>query len=205
MDRFDRRVGATHTSNTAAYGATVTTAKDRTRISLAMLSGGGPLHAAYRHEAWQYMSHVNPTQRWGITAGIRRGWTVALKNGFYPMSGNGWRVGSTGFVRAPDSHRGYAITVMTDRNTSQYAGIRLVERVTRHVANALSSGPVESRPVDRAVCVKTHAGQSWQSVARRVGLPASQWTRVRHVSGGNPQPLEGQRACSPDLRPRSSS
>ena len=29
----------------------------------------------------------------------RSGWRVALKNGFYPATGAGWRLGSTGFVR----------------------------------------------------------------------------------------------------------
>jgi beta-lactamase class A len=198
MDRFDRRMHATHTTNTAAYGATVTTAADRTAIALRMLYGGGPLHAAARAVAWRYMRHVQPTQQWGITAGVPAGWSVALKNGFYPMSGHGWRVGSTGFVRAPGSTQGYAITVMTDQDTSQVQGIHLVERVSRLVAKALTGDAAGARPVDRARCVTTHAGQSWPSVAHRVG--ATDWRAVRLVSGGNPSPLQGQRACSPHLR-----
>jgi hypothetical protein len=201
MNAFDRRMHATHTTNSLEYGATITTAADRTKISLRMLHGGGPLRRPARKTAWHYMSHVHPTQRWGITAGLPRGWSVAQKNGFYPMTGHGWRVGSTGFVRAPGSNQGYAITVMTDQNTSQFAGIRLVERVARKIAAALTDGPPAQRLVDRARCVETHAGESWPTVARKVGMPVSQWPKVRLVSGGNPYPLAGQRACSPHLKP----
>ncbi|MCW2679613.1 MAG: secreted protein [Frankiales bacterium] len=197
MDRADRRWGATGTSNSASYGATWTTARDRTRISLHMLHGGGALAAGGRSEAWQYMRSVHPTQRWGISAGVPSGWGVALKNGFYPMRGYGWRVGSTGFVRQGTSG-GYAFTVLTDGGSSQVQGMRLVEAVSRRVAARLAGGPPAPRSVDRAVCTSTRSGESWSTVAARVGAsPAA----VRTVSGGNPSPLQGQRACSPTLRP----
>ena len=163
-----------------------------------MLYGGGPMRAAYRRIAWQYMSNVTPTQRWGITAGMRRGWTVALKNGFYPMPGRQWRVGSTGFLRAPGQHRGYAITVMTDEDHTQVAGIQLVQQVARRVARVLSSGPHAHRVVDRARCLTVRGSTSWSTVARRLGTTDS--SGVRRVSGGNPDPLFGQRVCSPHLR-----
>jgi len=200
MNRFDRRMGARQTRNSLAYGRTSTTAHDRTRIALGLLHPGGPLRAAGRAEAWRYMTRVTPTQRWGITAGVPKGWDVALKNGFYPMSGNGWRVGSTGFVRRAGTQHGYAVTILTDRSRSQVTGMRLVERVSRRVAATLTSGPAASRVVDRSRCTTTRAGQTWSQVARRVGLPATRWRDVRRVSGGNPAPLSGQRACSPVLR-----
>ena len=196
MDRADRRWGATATTNTAAYGATWTTARDRTRVSLRMLHGGGALGPAGRGEAWRYLSTVHPTQRWGISAGVPAGWSVALKNGFYPMRGYGWRVGSTGFVRHT-SGAGYAITVLTDGGSSQQQGMQLVEKVSRRAAALLAGTPAAARSVARAVCTATSSGESWTTVARRVGSdPAA----VRSVSGGNPSPLQGQRACSPTLR-----
>jgi hypothetical protein len=203
MDSFDRRMHATHTANTLEYGATVTTSNDRTEIALRMLYGHGPLHRAARAIARHYMhSVVHPTQRWGITAGVPHGWSVSLKNGFYPFGGHGWRVGSTGFVRNVRRGGGYAITIMTDQDRSQDAGIRLVERVSRHVARRLTNGRPKPRVVSRAVCAQTFAGETWPAVARRVHVPESQWPSVRLVSGGNPEPLAGQRACSPHLRPR---
>jgi beta-lactamase class A len=196
MDRADRRWGLTATTNTAAYGATSTTARDRTRLALQLLHGGGPLAAAGRAEAWRAMSTVHPTQTWGITAGVPRGWAVALKNGFYPMRGQGWRVGSTGFVRRGSSG-GYAITVLTDRGPSQAQGMRLVETVARRVSAVLAGGPPAARPVERSVCTTTSSREGWTAVARRLRSTA---VAVRHVSGGNPSPLQGQRACRVELR-----
>jgi hypothetical protein len=196
MDRADRRWGVTSTTNSTSYGATWTTALDRTRIALRMLHGGGPLQASGRAEAWRYLTSVHPTQRWGISAGVPSGWAVALKNGFYPMRGYGWRVGSTGFVRQGTSG-GYAVTVLTDGARSQVQGMRLVEAVSRRAAGVLAGGTPAPRSVDRSVCTTSSSGESWAAVAARVEAdPAA----VRQVSGGNPSPLQGQRACAPALR-----
>jgi beta-lactamase class A len=202
MDRFDERMHADHTTNTLEFGATVTTAADRTNIARRMLYGGGPLRAAYRAVAWHYMSTVTPTQRWGITAGMRQGWTVALKNGFYPIPGHEWRAGSSGFLRAPHSHSGYAMTVMTDDDRTQADGIRLVQQVVRRVADALTTGPRATPIVDRSRCLTIRSGTNWTTVAHRLGT--TDISGVRRVSGGNPDPLFGQRVCSPTLKPRAS-
>ncbi|GAB3685635.1 serine hydrolase [Angustibacter aerolatus] len=200
MHRFDVRMGATHTTERAAYGATVTTARDRTLVSLHLLQGGGPLEAPARATAWRFMRGVTPTQRWGITAGVPLGWNAALKNGFYPMRGAGWRVGSTGFVRENATGEGYAISVLTDGNSTQVRGITLVETVSRQVARTLTGEPAKERVVTRSRCTTTRAGQSWRDVAAK--LHTTRWKDVRKVSGGNPSPLSGQRACSPVLDPR---
>ena len=197
MDAADRRWGATATTNSTAYGATWTTAEDRTRVALKLLQGYGPLTPAYRAEAWRYMSSVHPTQQWGINAGLPTGWSTALKNGFYPMRGYGWRAGSTGFAHSSRGG-GYAISVLTDGGSSQWQGMRLVETVSRRVAALLAGGSPAPRPFDRAVCTSTSSGESWAAVARRLHADAG---GVRAVSGGNPSPLQGQRACSPGLRP----
>jgi hypothetical protein len=201
MDRLSRRLGATHTTNTAEYGATWTTAEDRTRIVRAMLYGGGPLRRPARLTAWGYMRSVQPTQRWGITAGGPRRWQIALKNGFYPMSGYGWRVGSTGFARSPDGREGYLVTILTDHDADQFSGIHLVQRVSRQIARVLTGEDPVRHPVDKSICVEAHSGQSWTTISRRLGVPTSWWSDVRRVSGGNPSPLEGQRVCSPRLAP----
>jgi hypothetical protein len=202
MDRFDRRMGATRTTNSLAYGATWTTARDRTQIALGLLHPGGALHAAGRAEAWRYLTAVTPTQRWGITAGVPAGWQVALKNGFYPMRRYGWRVGSTGFVRRAGTAEGYAVTVLTDGGSTQVGGMQLVERVSRRVAATLTQAAAAARVVERSRCVTARSGQTWRQVAVQVGRPGGRWAGVRRVSGGNPAPLRGQRACSPVLRPR---
>jgi hypothetical protein len=185
MEATDPRFGATATTHVRPFGLTRTTAVDRTRVALRLPYGGGPLRQAGREEAWGYMSSVHPLQRWGITAGVPEGWSVALKNGFYPSSGIGWRVGSSGFVRRDVAGQGYAITVMTEGASTQATGIRLVEEVARRAAAVLTVGPAAPRAIDRARCVRTSAGEPWSSVAARLGLPGSRAGEIRTVTGGD--------------------
>ncbi len=193
----DSRLGATATTHVRPFGLTVSTAIDRSRVALSLLHRGDGLAQAGREEAWAFMTNVHPLQRWGITAGVPIGWSVALKNGFYPSTGIGWRVGSTGFVRRDDGDQGYAITVMTEGATQQAVGIGLVERVARQAAAVLTVGPAARRTVDRARCVTASAGESWAGLTSRLGLPSARAAEVRLTAGGNDTPLSGQRACSP--------
>ncbi|MEO6713672.1 MAG: hypothetical protein ABIM89_09620 [Mycobacteriales bacterium] len=199
MYAYDRRAGISSTTHDTRYGATSTTAQDRTTVALGLLHGRGPLGPAARAEAWRYLGNVHPTQRWGLTAGNRIGWSAALKNGFYPGSGGRWRVGTTGFVRRVGTYDGYAITVMTTGVADQATGMRWVEAVSARVADVLTPGRIARRPVDRAWCVVPRPGESWRQVAARLGI-APRWPDVRLVSGGNPVPLSRGRACAPGLR-----
>jgi beta-lactamase class A len=199
MHATDARFGVRSTTHDARFGATQSTAVDRTNVALRLLYGGGSLTQANRDIAWSYLSDVHPLQEWGISAGVPVGWSVAQKNGFYPSSGVGWRVGSSGFVRQDDRDQGYAITVMTEGASSQRTGIRLTEEVARRAAAALTVGPGAARPWDRARCVQTSSGETWSGVAARLGLPGNRAGEVRTVAGGNPSPLSGQLACSPDI------
>lgn len=200
MYAYDRRSGIGSTTHDTRFGGTSTTAQDRTIVALGLLHGRGPLGAAAQADAWRYMGDVHPTQQWGITAGLRLGWSAALKNGFYPGTGGRWRVGSTGFVRRTGTNSGYAITVMTTGVSDQGTGMRWVEAVSSRVAAVLAPGRLTRRPVDRARCVIPH-GESWPQVAARLGA-AGRWQEVRLVSGGNPVPLNRGRACAPDLAAR---
>ena len=198
MAAYDLRAGISTTSHSSRYGGTSTTAQDRTRVALGLLHSGGPLRQTARDEAWRLMGDVHPTQQWGITAGMRRGWSAALKNGFYPGIGDRWRVGSTGFVREATTGHGYAITVMSTGMPDQATGIRLVETVAARVAAVLTGGRTMRRPVDRAVCARAHRGQSWAAAAVLVGVPGH-GDAVRVVSGGGLVPFTGQRVCAPSL------
>ncbi len=201
MEALDRRFGLGATTHVPAWGATVSTAEDRTRLALALLHSGGPLGPSARATAWQFMTSVHPTQRWGISAGVPAGWTVALKNGFYPLSGAArWRIGSSGFVRDDLTGQGYAITVQSDRNPTHAAGQSLVEYVAAEVATVLTTGGPAQRAVDRSRCVQTSGGEPWTSVARRLGVPGDPGG-VRAVAGGGNSALSGMRACAPSLGP----
>lgn len=192
MEELDERFGIAGTSHTAWYGRTLSTAGDRTLLVEQLLIGGGPLDDESVQEAWQWMSGVTAAQSWGVTAGLPAGYEAALKNGFYPMSGAGWRLGTTGVVRDPYGGS-YAMTVMTDNNPSESAGIRLVEKITRHINSALTSGPPVERVFDGVECVEPPPESSWSAVAATLG--GIDATRLRLLNGGEPAPLPGQRVC----------
>ena len=192
MEELDERFGIAGTSHTAWYGRTLSTAEDRTRLVEQLLIGGGPLDEESVQAAWQWMSGVSAAQSWGVTAGLPAGYEAALKNGFYPMSGVGWRLGTTGVVRDPNGGS-YAMTVMTDNNPSESAGIALVEKITRHINSALTSGPPAERAVDGVEYVEPGSESSWSSVAETLGGVDA--ARLRLLNGGEPALLPGQRVC----------
>jgi len=192
MEALDERFGIVGTSHTAWYGRTLSTAGDRTRLVEQLLIGGGPLSAESVQAAWEWMSGVSAAQSWGVTAGLPAGYEAALKNGFFPMSGAGWRLGTTGAVRDPTGGA-YAMTVMTDNNPSESAGIALVERIARRINAALTAGTPAQRAVDQVECVEPPRGSSWSSAAEMLGGVDA--VELRRLNGGEPRPLTGQRVC----------
>lgn len=195
MTALDRTFGATDTRQGQAFGATWSTAEDRTTIALAVLDGRGPLGWDAVRAAWDVMADVHHTQQWGVSAGVGEDFRVVNKNGFFPMRGYGWRLGSTGFVADPDGG-GYAVTIMTDNNPDQRAGIELVEEIGHHISRRLTWGPVAERPFDRAECILHTGGRSWTSLTVELGLPADRWDEVRRTAGGD-GPMTGQLVCVP--------
>ena len=192
MEELDERFGIAGTSHTAWYGRTLSNAEDRTRLVEQLLIGGGPLVDGSVQTAWKWMSGVSAAQSWGVTAGLPPGFEAALKNGFYPMLGAGWRLGTTGAVRDPDGGA-YAMTVMTDNNPDETSGIALVEKIARHINSALAAGLPAERAVDLVECVEPPRGSSWSSAAQMLGGVDS--ARLRHLNGGEAAPLTGQRVC----------
>ena len=194
MEALDGRFGVTGTSHTARYGATISTAEDRTVLVEQLLIGGGPLDAGSVRAAWDWMSGVSVVQSWGVTAGLPAAYDAALKNGFYPSRGAGWRAGTTGVVQDPRGGA-YAMTVLTDLNPDEAAGIALVEAIAGHINAALTIGSPAARPVDGVSCIESRPGWSWGSAAAALG----EVDRVvlRRLNGGEASPLTGQRVCLP--------
>lgn len=194
MEALDRGFGLTATGHTSRYGATTSTAQDRTRLIEQLLVGGGPLDASHVAQAWNWMAGVSVGQSWGLSAGLPADHEVALKNGFYPLSGRGWRIGTSGVVRTPDGGT-YAATVMTDGNGTESDGIALVEAVARLINDALALGEPAPRPYEALRCVQASRGQSWSSLGSALGV--TDLTALRKVNGGESGPLSGQRVCAP--------
>jgi hypothetical protein len=75
------------------------------------------------------MEHVTSWQRWGVSAGVPSGTTVALKNGWSPYTWNNWRINSIGYINGHGHN--YVIAVMTFNNRSEQYGIDTVEGISR--------------------------------------------------------------------------
>ena len=137
LTAFGRRVGLTHTEPAAAsgpgyaWGLTLTTPGDQLRL-LSLIAYPNPiLTDADRHWVHRLMTHVEPDQQWGVTAGASSEAVVALKDGWLELRFGDWQVNSIGRVRAP--HHDYLIGVMTTGSPSMSYGIHTIERVSRIV------------------------------------------------------------------------
>ncbi len=194
MEALDDRFQIAGTSHTSRYGATLSTAWDRTVLAEQLLIGGGPLDESSVLSAWEWMSSVSVIQSWGISAGLPAGYEAALKNGFYPSRGVGWRLGSTGAVRDPSGGY-YAVTIMTDNNPDESSGIALVEAIATQINANLARGEPAPRLSESITCVTPSTSSSWDSLAESLG--GIDGASLRHLNGGEPAPLLGQRVCKP--------
>jgi hypothetical protein len=117
----------------APWGRTLTSARDQADLLRQVLLGEwGPLEATGRSHAWELMTSVISSQRWGVTAGVPEGWVVAQKNGFAGDTTN-----SVGVVRGPGGEH-YVVVILTSGWPSWEQGVPAVERVSVWVASTFT-------------------------------------------------------------------
>lgn len=137
MTGLGNLMGLTETTEAhPTWGLTSTTAQDQARF-VHRLVQGDLLDANWRSLAWWELRNIRPDQRWGVRAGVPRGWEVGHKNGFAPSRCCGWRVNSVGYVADP-AGGGYSVAILTDQWPSLARGIPMVEHVARTVAESLT-------------------------------------------------------------------
>jgi beta-lactamase class A len=136
---FDAEAGLTQTVPDAAgyWGLSTTTAADQVKLLRALAYPNDILTAASRSYELELMSDVEPSQAWGVSAGVPDGVAVALKNGWLPLAG-GWQVNSVGYVHGDG--RDYVIAVLTDGNATESQGIDTIESLSSLVWSALAPG-----------------------------------------------------------------
>ncbi|MEU4515263.1 serine hydrolase [Nonomuraea wenchangensis] len=135
MSAFYRRIGLRHTTPGRGiyWGGTTSSPSDRVRLLKVLVKGGGGLSAADRDLVLGLMGRVQEDQAWGVSAAARRGDRVALKNGWTPrpfVHGT-WAVSSYGRVAGPG--RDLLLSVQTDLQPGDGAGIETVEGVARMI------------------------------------------------------------------------
>jgi len=130
---YNASAGMGQTAIDPAYrwGFTTTTALDQVTLMRTVGYPGPSLTAPSQALMLDLMSHVDPTQAWGVSAGPGLGDYVALKNGWYPTSPigpGGWQVNSIGLVQGHG--RDYAIAILTAGDPSEAYGIDTIEGIS---------------------------------------------------------------------------
>jgi hypothetical protein len=143
---FDRSVGMVATTPNHAWGLTTTTAADQLTLLQHLVEPGSVLSGASRAYELHLMQNVEPSQAWGVSAGMARGTTVALKDGWLRVKAGwgtpvqpGWEVNSVGWARG--SGRDYLIALLSSGSPTEADGIASISMVARTAWAALGPLP----------------------------------------------------------------
>jgi beta-lactamase class A len=120
----------------ATWGRTQITAGDQVKLLRLLTSDNDVLGERARAYALRLMNRVVPDQRWGTPAGAPGTATVHVKNGWLPLSTNGWRVHSVG-VFTGGGHD-YGMAVLSHGNRTMENGVTTVERAARVINRDLN-------------------------------------------------------------------
>jgi Beta-lactamase enzyme family len=109
------------------WGLTTTVPADQIRLLHLLVDPGPLLTAEARTYVLGLMENVTPSERWGVSAGVPAGATVALKNGWLPLVGtdSDWQVNSVGWVSGLG--RDYLIAVLSTGNPTEQYGIDTID------------------------------------------------------------------------------
>ncbi|HET9118877.1 MAG TPA: serine hydrolase [Pseudonocardiaceae bacterium] len=116
------------------WSLTETTTVDLTMLMRAVAYPNSVLTNDSRVYILQLMSDVTSSQRWGVSAAVRPGERVALKNGWMVVQ-NIW--GINGMGRLWGSGRDFVIAVLTNGSPTKNIGIATVEGGTRIAVGGL--------------------------------------------------------------------
>jgi beta-lactamase class A len=144
---FNSKVGLTATTPSQCvtcagfpwpgWGLTTTTALDQVQLLRQFIAPSSTLSAAQRAYGLSLMENIAPDEAWGVTSGVPTGVTVALKNGWLPLSGEtNWQVNSIGWVDG-DGHD-YILAILSDANPTEQNGIDTTEQISSDVWQFLS-------------------------------------------------------------------
>jgi beta-lactamase class A len=145
LARFDRSAGLTGTvpstlafipgTTLPGWGLTTTTAQDQVTLMAKFAYANNVLTSASRQYGLSLMENVEADQDWGVTGGVAPGVTVALKNGWLPLSSDDWQVNSIGWVSGQG--RNYVLAVLTTGNPTEEYGIATITTISGVVFGAL--------------------------------------------------------------------
>jgi beta-lactamase class A len=130
MQRFLNRARMTSTILNDAWGLTLITARDEVILLQLISTKGHVLSTPSRRYVLYLMAHVEPGQRWGVTAGAPAKVTIHVKNGWLPYPVR-WNINSIGAFTGPGL--GYQIAMLTSGNPSMGYGIDTIEGACQYL------------------------------------------------------------------------
>jgi beta-lactamase class A len=131
---YNASAGLTATDlNTQGYwGESTTSAADQIRLLDELVAPAGLLNKASQSYQLGLMENIEADQDWGVSAGVPSGVSVALKNGWVPLTSNtDWEVNSIGRVRGDGRY--YLIAVLTAHDPGQDYGIDTIQGISPQV------------------------------------------------------------------------
>jgi len=134
----DAALGLTSTTPSYSWGLTTTTALDQVDLVKAFAFPNAVLSTQSRSYGLSLMENVESGQNWGVSGGVPPGPTVALKNGWSPLSANDWQVNSIGLISGDG--RDYVLAVLTDGDPTEAYGIATIEELSSLVYAQLLAG-----------------------------------------------------------------
>jgi beta-lactamase class A len=146
IDSFNRKADMTSTTPSSCvtcanfpwpgWGLTTTSASDQIALLRQFVSPDSILSAAQRSYALNLMETVEPSEAWGVSGGVPSGVTVALKNGWLPLTGEtNWQVNSVGWINGDG--RSYLVAILTGGNPSEQYGIDTINEFSESLWSQL--------------------------------------------------------------------
>ena len=150
---FLHTAGMNDTQLNPAWGLTQITAQDETiLLRNILLRPNRILDAHAREYELKLMAQVIPSQHWGVSASVPRGFTVCIKNGWAPLpfDSSPWWVNSTGAFTTTKAARDYTIVILTRGNADETTGVTTIEDIAGPINRALAGagarfGPAHSK------------------------------------------------------------
>jgi hypothetical protein len=133
---FNSVIGLADTTPNYHWGETTTTALDQVHLVRLVAFPNQFLGPASRSYELGLMENVVGWEDWGVSSGPPTTATVALKNGWVPLTSyTDWQVNSIGYVSG--SGRRYILAVLTAHDSSEGYGISSIEGISKIVWSAL--------------------------------------------------------------------
>ena len=152
IGRFNALAGLTQTTpNTRGYwGETLTSAADQIKILEQLAEPSKLLSKAAQTYQLSLMTDIDPGENWGVSGGVPAGVTVALKDGWVPLTSaaTDWEVNSIGWVHG-DGHD-YLLAVLTAHDPSETYGIDTIDMIAANVYATFGTGGLKATKGTRA-------------------------------------------------------